>query len=185
MDGEINDVFYTFTVETSGILRFTLTPNNPDNDYDWSLFNMTNHTCADLYPMAAQLQVSCNSYGVLGYNGPTGINTALSNGRNCNGPGTTNGPAFNEDVNVLAGQTYLLNISNWSSTNQSGYTLDFTASTAQIYNNIPPYIDSIQQTIIVPAHQTFMFAFLRMFYVPILKIVLRTLPSLLRIQPIL
>lgn len=147
MDGEINDVFYTFTVETSGILRFTLTPNISSDDYDWSLFNMTNHTCADLYPMATQLQVSCNSYGVLGNNGPTGINSAFSNSRNCNGPGTTNGPAFNQDLNVLAGQTYLLNISNWSSTNQSGYTLDFTASTAQIFNNIPPYIDSIQQTI--------------------------------------
>ncbi len=147
MDGEINDVFYTFTVQTSGILRFTLTPNNLNNDYDWSLFNMTNATCAQLYPDAVQLQVSCNSYGVLGYNGPTGINSTLSNNRNCNGPGTTNGPAFNEDVNVLQGQTYLLNISNWSSTDQQGYTLDFSASTAQIFDNIPPYIDSIQQTI--------------------------------------
>src|ERR1035438_9240008 len=45
MDGEINDVFYTFTVQTSGIFRFTLTPNNQNNDYDWELFNMTNATC--------------------------------------------------------------------------------------------------------------------------------------------
>jgi uncharacterized protein (TIGR02145 family) len=147
MAGEINDVFYTFTVQSSGILRFTLTPNNPSNDYDWELFNMTNATCADLYTKATSLTVSCNSYGVIGINGPTGINSALSNNRNCNGPGNNNGPAFNEDLNVLQGETYLLNISNWSSTNQSGYTLDFTASTALIYDTIPPFIDSIQQTI--------------------------------------
>jgi hypothetical protein len=147
MDGEKNDVFYIFTVQTSGIFRFNLTPNNPNNDYDWILFNMTNANCDDLYPMANQLQVSCNSYGNIGYNGPTGINSTQSNNKNCNGPGTDNGPPFNKDVNVQAGETYLLNISNWSSTNQSGYTLDFSASTAQIYDNVPPCIDSIQRTI--------------------------------------
>ncbi|HTX88178.1 MAG TPA: T9SS type A sorting domain-containing protein [Bacteroidales bacterium] len=147
MDGEKNDVFYVFTVQTSGIFRFTLTPNNPNNDYDWSLFNMTNANCDDLYPMAAQLQVSCNSYGATGYNGPTGINTSQSNNKDCNGPGTIHGPAFNKDLNVLAGETYLLNISNWSSTNQEGYTLDFSSSTAQIFDNVAPFVDSIQQTI--------------------------------------
>jgi uncharacterized protein (TIGR02145 family) len=146
MAGEINDVFYTFTVQTSGILRFTLTPNNPNNDYDWSLFNMTHATCADIYTQATKLQVSCNSYGNNGVNGPTGISTALGNNSNCNGPGTGNGPAFNKDLPVTQGETYLLNISNWSSTNQSGYTLDFSNSTALIYDNIPPTIDSIQQT---------------------------------------
>jgi hypothetical protein len=148
MAGEINDVFYTFTVQNSGIFRFTLTPANPLDDYDWALFNMTNATCADLYPRATQLQVSCNSRGVrVGTNGPTGINSTLSDNKDCNGPGNTNGPAFNRDLNVVAGATYLLNISNWSPTNQSGYTLDFSGSTAQIYDNVPPHIDSIQQTI--------------------------------------
>jgi uncharacterized protein (TIGR02145 family) len=147
MDGEINDVFYTFTVQASGLLRFTLTPNNSNNDYDWELFNMTHSTCAELYTKASSLTVSCNSYGNNGVNGPTGINSALSDGQNCNGPGNTNGPAFNKDLNVLQGETYLLNISNWSPTNQSGYTLDFTASTALIYDTIPPFIDSIQQKV--------------------------------------
>jgi hypothetical protein len=147
MDGEKNDVFYIFTVQTAGIFRFTLTPNNSANDYDWELFNMTNANCDELYTLATQLTVSCNSYGVTGTNGPTGINTTLSNGLNCNGPGTIHGPAFNKDLNVLAGETYLLNISNWSSTNQSGYTLDFSTSTAQIYDNVAPFIDSVQQTI--------------------------------------
>lgn len=148
MDGETNDVFYILTVQTSGVLRFTLTPNNPNNDYDWSVFNMTNSDCSQLYPQATSLQVSCNSYGALGFNGPTGINSLLGNLSNCNGPGTALGPPFNKDLTVLAGQTYLINISNWSSTAQSGYTLDFSGSTANIFDDVPPLIDSIQQSCI-------------------------------------
>jgi len=147
MDGETNDVFYIITVQTNGALRFTLTPNNANNDYDWSVFNMTNADCSQLYPEAVSLQVSCNSYGNLGYNGPTGINSLLGNLSNCNGPGTTNGPAFNKDLTVSAGQTYLINISNWSTTGQSGYTLDFSGSTASIYDDVPPVIDSVQEEI--------------------------------------
>lgn len=147
MDGEKNDVFYVITVQTDGILKFSLTPNNPNNDYDWAMFNMTNVDCSRIYPDALTLQVSCNSYGITGVNGPTGINTAQSDNTNCNGPGNTNGPPWNKDLNVLAGQTYVLNISNWSPTNQSGYTLDFSGSTAVIFDNVPPTIDSIQETI--------------------------------------
>lgn len=146
MDGEKNDVFYVITVQTNGILRFTLTPNNPSNDYDWSLFNMTNATCDKIYLNALSLQVSCNSYGVIGTNGPTGINTLLGNNLNCNGPGVS-GLKFNKDLNVLAGQIYVLNVSNWSVTNQSGYTLDFGGSTASIFDITPATVDSIQQTV--------------------------------------
>jgi hypothetical protein len=147
MDGEKNDVFYVITVQTGGLLRFKLTPNNVQNDYDWVLFNMTTASCDVIYTNASTLQVSCNSYGITGNNGPTGINTLLGNNLNCNGPGNTHGPAFNKDLTVTAGQTYVLNISNWSSTNQSGYTLDFSASSASIFDNVPPQIDSIQEQI--------------------------------------
>jgi hypothetical protein len=146
MDGEKNDVFYIITVQTAGILRFTLTPNNAANDYDWSLFNMTNAGCDQLYPQATSLQVSCNSWGVPGTNGPTGISTALGNNLNCNGPGTV-GVKFNKDLTVQAGQTFLLNVSNWSSSNQSGYTLDFSGSTASIFDVTPAVIDSLQQNV--------------------------------------
>ena len=147
MDGEKNDVFYVITVQTDGILRFTLTPNNPNNDYDWCLFNMTNVDCSRIYPDDGILQVSCNSYGVTGDNGPTGINSLLSNNSDCNGPYGTNGPPWNKDLQVLAGHTYVLNISNWSPTAQQGYTLDFSGSTAVIFDNVPPVIDSIQQQV--------------------------------------
>ncbi len=147
MDGEKNDVFYIITVQTDGLLRFKLTPNNATNDYDWELFNMTNAECSEIYSKASQLTVSCNSYGITGNNGPTGISTMLGNNSNCNGPGNLNGPAFNKDLIVHAGETYILNVSNWSSTAQSGYTLDFGMSTAVIFDNVPPVVDSIQNII--------------------------------------
>jgi len=158
MDGEKNDVFYVITVQTDGILRFTLTPNNPSNDYDWSLFNMTTAGCDQIYNNAASLQVSCNSYGITGTNGPTGINTALGNNLNCNGPGVS-GKKFNKDLNVLAGQTYILNVSNWSATNQSGYTLDFSGSSASIYDVTPASIDSIASTVSCAGSDSLFFRF--------------------------
>ncbi len=158
MDGEKNDVFYVITVQTNGILRFTLTPNNASNDYDWALFNMTTAGCDQIYTNASSLQVSCNSYGVTGTNGPTGISTALGNNLNCNGPGVS-GKKFNKDLNVLAGQTYVLNVSNWSTTNQSGYTLDFSGSSASIYDITPAIIDSIAQTVSCAGSDSLFFRF--------------------------
>src|SRR5438045_2231557 len=48
LGGESNSVWYTFTVQTSGLLRFVLTPNGAQ-DYDWAVFNLTNAGCSDLY----------------------------------------------------------------------------------------------------------------------------------------
>ena len=47
-DGEIADVWYTFTVQNSGFLNFIITPNTITEDYDWAVYNLTNATCADI-----------------------------------------------------------------------------------------------------------------------------------------
>lgn len=124
--GEKNDVWYTFTVQNAGILEFSITPNNPNDDYDWAVFDLTNHLCSDI--ATTPLQVSCNYAGNNGGGGITGAN---------GGAGQQSSPVFA----VTAGSTYVLNVSNYTST-QSGYILDFTPSTAQIYDNIKPTIDS-------------------------------------------
>ncbi len=124
--GEKNDVWYTFTVQTGGNLDFSITPNNPNDDYDWAIFDITNHLCSDI--ATTPLQVSCNYAGNNGGGGVTGTN---------GGTVQQTSPVFA----VIAGHTYVMNVSNYSST-QSGYILDFTPSTAQIYDNIPPQVDS-------------------------------------------
>ena len=143
--GEKNSVWYTFTAQTSGNLSFIITPKNTTglgDDYDWSVFNLTNATCADIYNDPS-LEISCNSWG--SYTQPcgaTGASTANGGIGNSNGPGDTNGPPFNSDIPVTAGNTYVMMVSNvYGSTH--GYTLDFSSSTAQIFDNVPPKIKSI------------------------------------------
>ncbi|PKP27390.1 MAG: hypothetical protein CVU06_02150 [Bacteroidetes bacterium HGW-Bacteroidetes-22] len=134
--GEKNDVWYVITVQSSGNLSFTITPNNytpgsiPANgdDYDWALFNLTHNVCSDI-SVIDELEVSCNYSGE---RGPTG-----ANGR----PGGLNEPV----VPVLAGETFVLNVSNFS-TSQSGYRLSFTASTAVILDNQKPSMIEVLPT---------------------------------------
>lgn len=127
LSGEKNDVWYTFTVQSSGNLNFSITPINGNDDYDWALFNLTNHVCSDIFTTPS-LEVSCNYAPNLGCGGITGPNNDTT--------GTCGGQ--NEvEVPVLAGQTYVINVSNFSST-QFGYTIDFGPSSAVIYDNVPP-----------------------------------------------
>ena len=127
--GEVNDVWYTFTVQTSGNLCFTITPNTSADDYDWALYDLTNASCADIYGNPA-LEVACNFSGISGATGANGL------------AGAQNNPC----VPVVAGQTFVLNVSNWSGT-ASGFTLDFSASTAAIFDNVSPTLDAIQGVI--------------------------------------
>jgi len=141
VDSEDLSVWYTFQVQTSGVLDFRITPNDPSSDYDWMLVNLTNNDCSvipdlDSYP---GLVTSCNAaydYGTTGMN-----NLTPNTGDNCQGPSEFEEyPINNPTTNVTAGQIYYLNIQNWSAT-QGGYTLDFSNSTATIFDNNPPYMD--------------------------------------------
>lgn len=145
--GENNGIWYIFTVQTSGNFSFIVTPANGNDDYDWSLFNITNNSCADIgTALVAGMAVSSNTFGTFGFNGPTGASTASGGTGNCNGPGFGNGPIFNADVVVSAGETYVLYVSNWSNST-FGYTIDFSGSTAVIFDNVPPAMDSVTSPI--------------------------------------
>jgi len=120
--GEVNDVWYIFTAQNTGIVNFTITPLNPLDDYDWAVFNVTNAGCYEIFYDPA-LQVACNFSAIPG---PTG-----ANGNTVGNPQNTN------TINVTAGETFIVNVSNFSAT-QSGYTIDFTASSVTLYDTIPP-----------------------------------------------
>lgn len=138
LDVEYYSVWYTFTAQTSGYFRFSITPNTYSNDYDWAVFNITNANCSEIFTNPS-LCVSCNSYGDFdGSNGSTGANSNQGYG-NSNGPGTDNGPPWNSDIPVTAGNTYAMLICNWSQSS-SGYSLNFNGSTAAIFDNVPPHI---------------------------------------------
>ena len=132
--GEKNCVWYYITVQSNGTMGFILTPNNSSDDYDWVVYDLTNNRCEDIYSMASQLQVSCNWSGTSGPTGPNG-----GSGTSCQG---ASGTPFNAMIPVEEGEIYVINISNYSST-QYGYSLDFGISTAQIYDDVPPVVEEI------------------------------------------
>lgn len=146
--GEYNSMWYTFNISSSGVFAFTINPVAPGADYDWAVYNLTNATCADITTNGS-LMVSCNSsqWGV------TGI--SASGVGNWNGPGFTN--AFNALLNVNAGETYVLNINNWSGSN-GGYTVNFGASTASIFDTVKPKIDTVLPVICTDNQLTFIFS---------------------------
>ena len=136
---ENNSVWYIFTVTLSGNLEFVINPNNSGpngDDYDFSLFNITDGSCSDIANGTAN-EVRCN-YAFT--NGPTGLKTGYT--------GTVSGPgdsAFLAPLPVVAGETFALVVDNFSSTS-NGYTLDFNPSSASIVDFTPPevsFVDSL------------------------------------------
>lgn len=121
--GEVNSIWYALTIQTDGDLGFLLNPITP-TDYDWAVFNLTNSTCADIFTDPSIL-VSCNFAPVTTATGPNGTNAP--------------GIGFNPMIPVLAGETYIIFINNYGGST-SGFNLDFTMSTAQIFDNNAPTV---------------------------------------------
>ena len=47
-NGESNSAWYLFTVTSPGTLEFQLDPINPNDDYDFALYNLTNDSCSGI-----------------------------------------------------------------------------------------------------------------------------------------
>ena len=126
--GEKNCVWYIIQVSVTGQLAFNLTPSNLANDYDFAVWDITANGCQDIYNGAPP--IACNFSGAAGVTGLTSI-TPL--------PGSQWSPT----ITVTAGQTLALNVSNFSETSQSGYTIDFSTSTASVYDTTGPKFLSV------------------------------------------
>lgn len=128
--GERNSVWYIFRVETPGNLCFTITPVDTTDDYDWAVYNLTNASCAQIGNNPA-LEVACNFTYNTGCAGETGPN------------GRTDCPGqFEPCIPVQAGETYVLNVSNFNASN-AGYTIDFSQSDATLFDGTAPEIQSV------------------------------------------
>jgi len=150
--GEKNDVWYQFTVQNAGQLCFAIDPLTNTDDYDWALFNLTSNNCSDIAGSGSALYGACNYSGATTWSGggsaPTWVLSGSTSG--CTGlfptaPDNTEsqcGPC----IAVTTGQSFVLNISNFSST-ASGFHLFFpppaTPGMAIIYDNIPPVMQSM------------------------------------------
>ena len=125
MQGEKNDVWYIFTTQSAGNICFDITPNQMTDDYDWAVYNITNSPCSAI-ATDPSLQVSCNWSSSAGITGPNG------------GSDTNDEPC----IPVNNGETYVVNVSQFS-TSSNGYNIDFSASTADMWDNSPPVFSGV------------------------------------------
>ncbi len=130
---ELNSVWYTFTSSSSGNIAFNITPNVIGQDYDFALYNLTGTNCSAI-SSGALTPVRCN------YSATGGVTGLSSSGTNSSEPAS--GPNQSTVLATSAGQTYVLIISNYSSSS-NGYTLDFTPGTASIFDVTPPTLASV------------------------------------------
>ncbi|MDD3740485.1 MAG: SprB repeat-containing protein, partial [Bacteroidales bacterium] len=150
LDGELNSQWYTFFVQSSGWLRFTIT--NPSSEiYDWSLHSLNGGVdCYDLVDYVNYPPISCNWFGDIGVGTYTGMQDAgTSNCEYWPGPGASN--PYNDPIWVTAGQTYALHISSYVG-GTGGYNINFGGSTASIVDNTAPSLTSIISTVQCGAH---------------------------------
>jgi len=144
-----NSTWYTFIARSSGNFGFLITPNEPTDDYDWVLFDITNVTCVDILNNSNKHVVSCNNAGDNYFdepycNGPTGATGATSFVVIREGCEHGNSP-FNDFVPVQEGNIYMLLIVNWTQS-PFGYEIDFSLGDTVIFDEglaedtIPPII---------------------------------------------
>ncbi len=132
-----NPFFYIFTCFTAGTLGFLITPLATDEDYDWQLYDITNHNPDDIFTDTS-LVVTGNWAGTYGNTGAsaTGVNYI-----NCASYPPDNEPTFARMPVLIQGHVYLLLISHFTDT-QSGYDLSFGGGTAVITDPKEPHLQS-------------------------------------------
>lgn len=109
--GENHTNWYSFTILTSGTLTIMVDPQTPTDDYDFAIYG-PNATCTSL-----GAPIRCTDSGLTGVTGLT--TTALDAVED------VNGDKFLSQMNVTAGQTYIMAIDEWLSNTGQGYRLNF------------------------------------------------------------
>ncbi len=130
---DINPYWYKFTCFRTGTLIFVIAPNTPSEDYDWQLFDVTNRNPADVYTDAS-LIVACNWSGEPGNTGADATGTKL---RECDGFGV---PKFSTMPTLILGHQYLLLVSHFTETSESGYSLVFVGGSTSITDPVPSHL---------------------------------------------
>jgi hypothetical protein len=137
--GERGSAWYQIDIAADGTLYFDIIPNDytgsagPETDYDFILWKITGTTgatnCAQITSTNGDNEVKCN-FDPLGVTGlsPTGSAPAEFPGFDA---------AYETGAAVLAGETYLLVVQNFSNS-LSGFTLDFKNTDPGVINTNAP-----------------------------------------------
>ena len=131
--GDLNPFWYKFTCFTTGTLGFTITPLTGSDDYDWQLFDITGHDALDVYTNRS-LYVGSNWSATPG---ATGTTSNAGSSTNCAG---FDYPNKSKMPTLIEGHQYLLLVSHFTITNQSGYKLSFAGGSANITDPKIPHL---------------------------------------------
>lgn len=139
--GEFNSVWLKLVVSAPGSIVFTITPVVNADDYDFAIANITNGDCNNI-PQSQVIRCNFNNNlpvfnnGIVGLNSTSTITTVA---------GGTTGSSFLQQINAAAGDVYLIMINNFGAGGgpSSGFTIDFTGSTAVFFDNTPPHFANI------------------------------------------
>lgn len=124
---DFNPFWYRFTCFQSGTLGFLVTPNDLGDDYDWQLYDITDHNPNDVFTDSS-LIVSGNWSGTYGV---TGASNSGSSSIECASDPVIDQNSFADMPTLIKDHVYLLLVSHFTST-QSGYSLSFSGGTASI-----------------------------------------------------
>lgn len=142
--GEQNSVWLKVTAASAGIIVFTIAPDDSTDDYDFAVLDLTAGNCDSLTQGEV---IRCNfnaNYRGTSPMGTTGLNASSMLTQVAPG---TRGSAFCAAINALPGQIYLIMVNNPGIVVGSGFTIDFSGSTAIFENpNPPPSFDSVVST---------------------------------------
>lgn len=123
LSGEHNSTWLQVTILTGGTFNFVIDPNVNSNDFDFGVWG-PNSPCPP-----NSLPIRC-SYAIQGGNGNTGLSTTAVD----NSEGVF-GDQWTAQVNVLAGQTYLILVDNF--TTNSGFNISFGGTATLNCNPLP------------------------------------------------
>lgn len=137
--GEANSMWLRLNVNTAGTIVFTLTPLLGTDDYDFAVVNMTGKSCST-FTSADVIRCNYNNNspgsnvnGAIGLNN-TSLLTFVTSG--------SFGSSYLQQITANAGDVYLIMLNNFGyytggAGPTSGFTIDFTGSTAT-FNTPPP-----------------------------------------------
>lgn len=136
--GEGNSMWLRLEITTSGTLVFSITPIIPTDDYDFAVVDATNGCSGLTSANAIRCNFNNNNPGS-NVNGAIGLNTTSTFPSIFSG---TFGNSYCQQINANAGDVYLVMINNFGYYTgvggpTSGFTIDFSGSTA-VFNQPPP-----------------------------------------------
>ena len=142
--GEMNSVWFKLNINTSGTILFTITPVSPLDDYDFVVANITNTTCNNIQSSNV---IACNMNNNNPGSNVNGVVGVSNTGAMAFVPAGAFGNSFCSPLNVLAGDVIMIMVNNFGNYStggpSSGFTIDFSGSTATFFDNIPPTFSAV------------------------------------------